>query len=117
MTARRGAGSGRRTEWKERAGAIDAMIAWNWKGWVDRLVAGRYGTVVTAVSDSYSTLDIFYSLQETIMGKVYPYHSTSSEDHYVHHDNDNCPAGKQIKEENKRLGEGGRPLCEQCRKM
>jgi hypothetical protein len=51
------------------------------------------------------------------MGKVYPYHSVSSEDHYVHHDNDNCPSGKQIAEENKRLGEGGRPLCEQCRKM
>jgi len=42
------------------------------------------------------------------------YYSISSEDPEVYHDNNDCPAGKQIKKENRRSGTNNRPLCKRC---
>jgi hypothetical protein len=32
----------------------------------------------------------------------------------VHHTNNNCPHGKQIKPEHRKAGTGGKPLCKNC---
>jgi hypothetical protein len=46
------------------------------------------------------------------------YHSNSVEyppgHRNVHHNNSNCPNGKQIKPEHREAGTGGKPLCRRC---
>jgi hypothetical protein len=55
------------------------------------------------------------------MAKVSPYHTTSHEyppgHRDVHHDHDNCPAGKQIKPQHKVQGMNGKPRCKDCIKL
>ena len=56
------------------------------------------------------------------MAKVASYHTTTNEDfppshRDVYHDRDDCPAGKRIKPEHRRLGTAGRPRCEDCQKL
>ena len=51
------------------------------------------------------------------MSKVYPYYSVSADDPKVYHDHDDCPSGKQIKEENKRYGTDDRDRCDHCKSM
>lgn len=48
------------------------------------------------------------------MAKRSPWHSIKSN---VHHDNTNCNTGNNIERENLRAGTGGRPLCEECRRL
>ena len=55
--------------------------------------------------------------QAIIMSKVYPYYSVSADDPKVYHDHDDCPSGKQIKEENKRYGTDDRDRCDHCKSM
>lgn len=46
------------------------------------------------------------------------YHTDSTEyppsHRNVHHNNNACPSGKQIKPEHRLAGTGGKPLCERC---
>ena len=35
----------------------------------------------------------------------------------VHHNNTNCNTGNNIEKENLRPGSGGKPLCDDCRKL
>jgi hypothetical protein len=44
------------------------------------------------------------------------YHTDSPEYSHreVHHNNNDCPNGKQIKPEHRKSGTGGKPLCEHC---
>jgi hypothetical protein len=35
----------------------------------------------------------------------------------VHHNNPQCNSGRLIGNPNRRLGDGGRPLCEQCQSL
>ena len=44
------------------------------------------------------------------------YHTDSPEYSHreVHHNNNDCPNGKQIKPEHKRSGTAGRPRCKDC---
>jgi len=45
------------------------------------------------------------------------YYSIDSHDPAVYHDKENCPDGKQILPENRRLGTGGHPHCKECPKV
>ena len=45
------------------------------------------------------------------MGVASPWHSAKEE---VHHNNTDCKTGKNMKEEDRREGTGGRPLCKEC---
>jgi len=51
--------------------------------------------------------------------RVNPYHTTTPEQgeghRNVYHNDNQCPAGKRIKPENRVSGTGGRPLCEDCK--
>lgn len=49
------------------------------------------------------------------MAKVYPYYSTTNETPKVYHDDDACPYGKQIKQENRASGTDGRQKCDWCK--
>lgn len=40
-----------------------------------------------------------------------PWHSVKA---HVHHNNPQCTSGKLIGRRNRRWGDGGKPLCEQC---
>lgn len=51
------------------------------------------------------------------MAKVNPYHTTNEEPHDVHHNQSECPDGKRIKSYNKIDGDGGKPLCKECKKL
>jgi hypothetical protein len=46
------------------------------------------------------------------------YHTDSTEyppsHREVHHNNNNCPNGKQIKPEHRKAGTGNKPLCRHC---
>lgn len=44
------------------------------------------------------------------------YHTDSPEYSHreVHHNNNDCPNGKQIKPEHRKAGDGGKPLCKNC---
>ena len=42
------------------------------------------------------------------------YYSTAAEDEPVHHNNPSCSIGGQISITNIRLGDDGRPLCDEC---
>jgi hypothetical protein len=35
----------------------------------------------------------------------------------VYHDRDDCPYGREIKPWHRQAGEGGRPRCDECRKL
>lgn len=48
------------------------------------------------------------------MAKKSPWHSVKQQ---VHHDNTNCNTGNNIEKENLRQGTGGKPLCEECRRL
>jgi hypothetical protein len=47
-----------------------------------------------------------------------PYHTNTEEyppEHReVHHNNNDCPSGSQIKPEHRESGTGGKPLCARC---
>lgn len=46
--------------------------------------------------------------------RVAAYHSTNQSDPDVHHDDSNCPVGRQIPDRNKRSGTNGWPRCQRC---
>ena len=48
------------------------------------------------------------------MARTSPWHSIKSE---VHHNNTECNTGNNIEVENRREGTGGKPLCEECKKL
>jgi hypothetical protein len=48
------------------------------------------------------------------MARTSPWHSIKSE---VHHNNTDCNTGNNIEAENRREGTGGKPLCEECKKL
>lgn len=45
------------------------------------------------------------------MAKVSPWHSIKAT---IHHNNNNCNTGNNIESENRRSGDGGKPLCKEC---
>jgi len=49
------------------------------------------------------------------------YHTNSPEyppkHRNVHHDHETCPDGKRIKKEHRIDGDGGKPLCDECKKL
>lgn len=51
------------------------------------------------------------------MVKVAAYHSSDASGPDVHHDHDNCPAGRQVPSSDRVPGTGGRPLCQHCRDL
>jgi hypothetical protein len=56
------------------------------------------------------------------MAKVAPYHTTTPEGgepghRDVYHDQDNCPDGMRIRPWNRVSGTGGRPKCDECKKL
>jgi hypothetical protein len=55
------------------------------------------------------------------MAKVYPYNTNSQEyppsHRNVHHDHDDCPDGKRIQSQHRETGTGGKPLCDECKKL
>jgi len=48
------------------------------------------------------------------MAKTNPYHSTKAS---VHHDQSRCPIGSDIETADRREGNGGKTLCEVCKKL
>ncbi len=48
------------------------------------------------------------------MAKVAAWHSVKSN---VHHNDTNCNTGNNIETENRRSGTGGKPLCEECKRL
>ena len=48
------------------------------------------------------------------MPRTSPWHSVKSD---VHHNNTNCNTGNNIERENRREGDGGKPLCEECKQL
>ena len=48
------------------------------------------------------------------MTKVAPFHS-KKENH--HHDNNKCGPGSEIPAHNRESGTGGKPLCNDCKKL
>jgi hypothetical protein len=56
--------------------------------------------------------------QEVRMAK---YHTNSNEEppahRKVHHDHENCFEGKKIQAKHREPGDGGKPLCDECKKL
>jgi len=48
------------------------------------------------------------------MARVAPWHSIKSD---RHHDNTDCNTGNNIEKENIRSGTGGKPKCEECKRL
>jgi hypothetical protein len=48
------------------------------------------------------------------MTKTSPYHSTKAS---VHHDHARCKTGNDIETAHRQEGNGGKPLCEECKKL
>lgn len=48
------------------------------------------------------------------MPRKYPWHSVKAD---VHHNNSECNTGNNIEVENYRQGDGGKPLCKECRDL
>lgn len=48
------------------------------------------------------------------MAVTNPWHSTKSS---VHHNNTDCDTGNNIEKENLRQGDGGKPLCDECKRL
>jgi len=55
------------------------------------------------------------------MARVPAYHTDSPEypptHRNVYHDHDDCPYGREIKPWNRKVGDGRRPRCDECRKL
>ena len=55
------------------------------------------------------------------MATIAPYHTNSYEyppkQRAVYHDRDDCPDGKLIKPRHKEIGTGGKPRCEECKRL
>jgi hypothetical protein len=55
------------------------------------------------------------------MPKVSPYHTIETEysptHRNVYHDHDDCQYGKSIKPWHRQSGTGGKPLCDECKKL
>jgi len=55
------------------------------------------------------------------MAKCSPYHTNSEEyppsHRNVYHDHTNCPDGERIKPWHRKDGDGGRPRCDECKKL
>lgn len=55
------------------------------------------------------------------MAKVAPYHTTSPEyppsHRNVYHDHDDCKYGQHIKPQDRLVGTGNRPRCDECIKL
>jgi len=49
-----------------------------------------------------------------MMSQIMPFHAANAD---VHHNNDRCTIGKKIEKSNKKEGEGGRQLCEECERL
>lgn len=49
--------------------------------------------------------------------KVAAYYSANQSDPDVHHNQSECPSGKQIPAHNRRSGTNNWPLCAHCRNM
>jgi len=49
-----------------------------------------------------------------MLPKHSPWHSVAED---VHHDNVDCRAGASVKQEDLRAGTGGKPQCEECRRL
>ena len=47
-------------------------------------------------------------------GSAGPWYSVKA---HVHHNNSQCNSGRLIGGPNRRYGDGGRPLCEQCQSL
>jgi hypothetical protein len=49
------------------------------------------------------------------------YHTNSTEEppenRAVHHDHENCFEGKKIQQKHRETGDGGKPLCKECKKL
>jgi hypothetical protein len=50
-------------------------------------------------------------IKEAEMAVVNPWHSILQN---VHHNNTECNTGNNIETENRRDGDGGKPLCQEC---
>jgi hypothetical protein len=48
------------------------------------------------------------------MAVVSPWHSVKED---VHHNNTECNTGNNIEVENRREGDGGKPLCKECARL
>jgi len=48
------------------------------------------------------------------MARTAPWHSIKQD---VHHNNTECNTGNNIEKENLRQGDGGKPLCQECKKI
>ena len=48
------------------------------------------------------------------MAKKAPWHSVKA---FVYHDDTNCNTGNNIEKENLRSGTGGKPKCEECKRL
>ena len=55
------------------------------------------------------------------MARVMPYHTSSKEyppsHREVYHDHNDCKYGGEIKRKDKQSGTGGKPRCEECRRL
>jgi hypothetical protein len=48
------------------------------------------------------------------MGIVAAWHSILQD---IHHNHTDCNTGNNIEQENRRAGDGGKPLCEECKRL
>jgi hypothetical protein len=48
------------------------------------------------------------------MAKTSPYHSIKAS---VHHDHPGCATGNDIETAHRQEGNGGKPLCEECKRL
>jgi hypothetical protein len=48
------------------------------------------------------------------MAKIGPWHSIKAS---VHHDHPRCKTGNDIETAHRQEGNGGKPLCEECKKL
>lgn len=46
-----------------------------------------------------------------------PFHSVKPYDPQIHHNDSRCKTGDNIQPENRRPGDGGRPLCGECKNI
>lgn len=55
------------------------------------------------------------------MGKDPAYHTNSAEyppkHREVYHDHNDCPDGKRIQQKHREPGNGGKPRCDECKKL
>jgi len=51
------------------------------------------------------------------MAKVAPFHSIKPYEPQVYHNDTRCTEGNNIEPQNKRMGTGGRRLCDRCARL